>query len=93
MMKKKRALAASRIPDDYDTQQGDGGYVIRDPAQQPSNIVFHSGSTEPSEMLRITPDGFWVRGVKIEQDEREAEIVYNAFREWMTYSALTRNYR
>jgi hypothetical protein len=42
------------------------------------------------EMLRVGPDGFWVRGVKVAQDDREAQIVYNAFKEWMTWSQLTR---
>lgn len=42
------------------------------------------------EMLRVGPDGFWVRGVKVPQDDREAEIVYNAFKEWMAWSQLTR---
>jgi hypothetical protein len=41
-------------------------------------------------MLRVGPDGFWVRGVKVDQDDREAKIVYNAFKEWMTWSQLTR---
>jgi len=41
------------------------------------------------EMIRVTKDGFWVRGVKVEQDEREAEIVYNAFKQWMAWAALT----
>ena len=91
-MKKKRALSASRMPDDYDTQQGDGSYVIRDPAQQPNTIVFNTTTGLDGEMLRVSREGFWVRGVKVAQDEREAEIVYNAFREWMTWAALTRQY-
>lgn len=43
------------------------------------------------EMLRVGPDGFWVRGVKVPQDDKEAQIVYNAFKEWMTWSQLTRS--
>ncbi len=42
------------------------------------------------EMLRIGPDGFWVRGVKVPQDDNEAEIVYNAFKEFLSWSQLTR---
>jgi hypothetical protein len=42
------------------------------------------------EMLRIGPDGFWVRGVKVRQDDKEAEIVYNAFKEFLSWSQLTR---
>ena len=40
------------------------------------------------EMIRVTKDGFWVRGVKIEQDDREAEIVYNAFKQWLAWANL-----
>ena len=44
------------------------------------------------EMLKISEQGFWVRGVQVPQDEREARIVYDAFREWMTWASLTRKY-
>ena len=92
-MKKKRALSASRMPDAYDRQDQENGYVIRDPSREPNTIVFHSGGhSADTEMLKITPEGFWVRGKKVEQDDREAQIVYNVFREWMTYAALTRSY-
>jgi hypothetical protein len=89
-MKKKRALAASRMPDDYATEQSGPVYTIRDPAGEPNSILLMADTN--TEMLKITRDGFWVRGVKVEQDEREALVVYNAFREWMTWTALTRNY-
>ena len=55
-----------------------------------ANIVLYAGTDD--EMLKITRDGFYVRGVKVPQDEREAEAVYEAFRQWMSYMALTRNY-
>ena len=42
------------------------------------------------EMLRVGPEGFWVRGVKVEQDKHEAETVYKAFKEFLTWSQLTR---
>lgn len=64
-------------------------YTLAEPVT--SNIVFHTGAEE-DPILRISEKGFWVRGVKIEQDDREAVIVYNAFREWMTWSSLTRQY-
>jgi len=54
------------------------------------NIVLNIGSA--SEMLRVAKDGFYVRGVKIEQDEKEAEKVYNAFHQWLTWATLNRNY-
>ena len=43
-----------------------------------------------AEMLRVSTDGFWVRGVKVDQDDREAEIVYNAMKEFLTWSQLNR---
>ena len=48
-------------------------------------IVMDTGTTE---MLRIGRDGFYVRGVKIEQDEKEAEKVYVAFHQWLTWATL-----
>ena len=41
------------------------------------------------EMIRVTKDGFYVRGVKVPQDDKEAETVYNAFKQWMAWAALT----
>jgi hypothetical protein len=40
------------------------------------------------EMLRVSQDGFYVRGVKVEADAKEAQAVYNAFKQWMTYAIL-----
>jgi hypothetical protein len=45
------------------------------------------------EMLRVEPDGFWVRGKRVEQDDNEAQAVYNAFKAWMTWAQLNRDYR
>jgi hypothetical protein len=42
------------------------------------------------EMLRVAEDGFYVRGVKVEQDDREAEIVYNAFKQFLTWAEMNR---
>jgi len=42
------------------------------------------------EMIRVGPDGFWVRGQKVAQDKHEAEAVYRAFKEFLTWSQLTR---
>ena len=55
-----------------------------------SNITLTSNTTE---MLRVAKDGFYVRGKKIEQDAREAEIVYNAFHQWLTWATLNRDYK
>jgi hypothetical protein len=40
------------------------------------------------EMLRVAEDGFYVRGVKVEADAKEAKAVYEAFKSWMTYAIL-----
>lgn len=80
-MKKKRALAASRDPDNM--------YTIHDPATESNSIIFNTGT---EEHLKVARDGFYVRGKKVNQDDKEAEIVYNAFKEFLTYNALTRNY-
>jgi hypothetical protein len=53
-----------------------------------NNIVFHSGK---AETLKITEDGFYVRGVKVPVDDSEAITVYKAFKEFLVYHALTRN--
>jgi hypothetical protein len=44
------------------------------------------------EMLTVSPDGFWVRGVKVVQDENEAQAVYEGFKAWMMWAQLTRDY-
>ena len=62
-------------------------YNIRD--QEPSAITLMTGGMNSDEMIRVTKDGFWVRGVKVEQDAKEAETVYNAFKQWMAWAALT----
>ena len=54
-----------------------------------SNITFHMGT---GELLRIDKDGFYVRGIRVPQDEKEAEKVYTAFHQWLTWATLNRNY-
>ena len=60
-----------------------------DTEDNPNSISLNSNTTE---MLRVAKDGFYVRGVKIEQDEKEAEKVYNAFHQWLTWATLNRTY-
>lgn len=50
-----------------------------------NNIILFS---QGSEMLRVAEDGFYVRGVKIKQDDNEAEQVYNAFKQWLSWTVL-----
>lgn len=49
-------------------------------------------SSSTNEMLRVEKNGFYVRGVKVKQDEKEAEKVYNAFHQWLAWTTLNRNY-
>jgi len=42
------------------------------------------------EMLRVSDDGFYVRGQKVPADDKEAEIVYNAFKQFLTWAELNR---
>jgi len=55
---------------------------------KPNNITFMQGQ---SEMLKVADDGFYVRGVKVPADDREAETVYNAFKEFLVWSRLHRD--
>lgn len=50
-------------------------------ADAPDSIVLHTGVGP--QMLKITPDGFYVRGVKVEQDSSEALKVYTEFRAFL----------
>ena len=55
------------------------------------NIVFKTTSSEQlDELLRIAPDGFYVRGVKVPIDDKEAETVYNSFQQWLAWAQLQR---
>lgn len=50
------------------------------------------GKSDTQEMIRITPEGFWVRGVKVPADEHEAQAVYNAFKRWLVESEMRRSF-
>jgi len=78
-----RDMVKAQKNDDYVYAPG-GPYTIRTD-NQPNTITLRSGS---EEMLKCNPEGFWVRGVKVEQDDKEAEIVYNAFKQWLTWAQL-----
>ena len=43
------------------------------------------------EMIRVDKDGFYVRGVRVEADAREAEQVYKAFKQWLTWASLSKH--
>ena len=42
------------------------------------------------EMLRVANNGFYVRGEKVPADDKEAEIVYNAFKQFLTWAEMNR---
>ena len=52
-----------------------------------NNISCWAGSTE---MLRVARDGFYVRGQKVPVDDKEAETVYNAFKQFLVWAELNR---
>ncbi len=58
---------------------------LKDPV--PNNITCYAGGTE---MLRVAEDGFYVRGMKVPVDDKEAETVYNAFKDFLVWSELSR---
>ena len=58
--------------------------------ERPNAITCMCGE---AEMLKVSDKGFWVRGVKVEQDEQEAQKVYEAFKAWMMWAQMTRDYK
>lgn len=67
-------------------------YIFQD--SKPSNITFvQSGQNQGSqEMLRIGPDGFYVRGKKIPVDENEGQAVFKALKRFLVEAELRRSY-
>jgi hypothetical protein len=43
-----------------------------------------------TEMLKVAPDGFYVRGIRVPADEKEADNVYKAFKQFLVWSELHR---
>jgi hypothetical protein len=50
-----------------------------------ADIVLYQGS---EEMLKISPQGFWVRGQLVPQDSNEGTAVYQAIRQWAIWNRL-----
>jgi hypothetical protein len=51
------------------------------------SVTFQAGN---ENLLVITTDGFYVRGVKVPVDDKEAETVYNSFQQWLAWAQLQR---
>jgi hypothetical protein len=67
----------------------DSTYTFQN-THNPNTITCLAGG---AEMLRVSPEGFWVRGEKVDQDDTEAQAVYNAFKAWMTWAQLNKDYK
>ena len=84
-------MAHRKSPETNPSVHGMSGYDFPSMVHAPSNtITCLSGG---DEMLRVSPEGFWVRGVRVEQDDTEALTVYNAFKSWMTWAQLNKDYQ
>jgi hypothetical protein len=59
-------------------------YVVDGEVEDPVITCF----VKEHEMLKITKEGFWVRGVKVPQDDKEAESVYKAFKSFLMWAGL-----
>ena len=80
-------VAANAVNDNVVTAPG-GPYTL---GTEPTNTI--TCMAGGAEMLRVSDKGFWVRGVKVEQDEGEAQKVYEGFKAWMAWAQLTRDYQ
>lgn len=65
-------------------------YVFAESKPISYNIAFDAATG--TTMLAISETGFYVRGVKVEQGPDEARQVYEAFKEWLVWSSLNRQY-
>lgn len=52
------------------------------------SVILQAGN---EDMLRIAPDGFYVRGKKVPMDDNEALAVYNSFQQWLAWAQLQHN--
>lgn len=66
----------------------DGTISISDEyVQRQNSLTMIAGGTE---MLRVAQDGFYVRGERVPADAKEAETVYNAFKQFLVWAELNR---
>lgn len=71
-------------------------YMFEDTTPKPV-LTFSNANNESTivmccrgnEMLKISSEGFWVRGQLVKQDDKEAQAVYNSFKQWLIMSTLT----
>ena len=61
---------------------------VNSPDYRQNTISFHDNAdSEP--MLEIRENAFYVRGVAVPIDEKEAGEVYRAFHKWLTWAWLS----
>lgn len=66
----------------------DQGIIQMHAPNETAAIAMHTGNGD--EMIKVTPDGFYVRGQLVPADEHEAETVYLAFKQWLAWANLQR---
>jgi hypothetical protein len=84
-------MAHTKISQTHPPICGMTGYDFPSMAHAPSSTITCLAGGD--EMLRVSPEGFWVRGVKVDQDDNEAQAVYNAFKAWLTWAQLNKDYQ
>ena len=72
------------IVDEWEKMQNTT-YEFCDP--EPNSVSLNAGA---DEMIRVAADGFYVRGVRVPADGKEAETVYLAFKQWLAWANLQR---
>ena len=70
-----------------DVDLNEGTVLLYAPSEEAA-ISLHAAQGD--EMIRVTRQGFYVRGQRVPADDQEAETVYNAFRQWLTWAILQR---
>lgn len=91
-----RQMAHTKTSQTHSPVCGMSGYKFHDSdpimtiggSNDTNAVTFFSAGVE---VLKCSHKGFWVRGKKIKQDDREAEIVYNSFKEWLTWQQINRD--
>jgi len=58
------------------------------PPYSNNSITFQTSANTETPMLKIGPDGFWIRGVKIPVDEDEGLAVFKAFKQWLVETEM-----
>jgi len=66
--------------------------TINDPELLAENSITFDIDPMDTPMLRISPDGFYVRGVKVPVDDKEALTVFNTLKRFLVEAELRRPY-